>query len=268
MEEEDRADRSELDALGAALRSEADGVRAGTPPVEAVLRRGRSRRARRRAAACGAVFAVATIAMALTAGPRLLTSEPAPPPSATSTADDGDGDDSGRDERGADTDRPDSGDAKPPTPVAPTVVQPDEAYPVPGGGRLALLSTGAQNYLLEPGQIDEEEFAGRLDARRSPAIGDNIRPDSMSGSSAGSTGRMWGAWRHEGPLTITVDIGGEEFPAELYSLPGRPGWGVYHVDTGLGEGVDSYTVTARDADGEVFDVMTSGPPPPDGERQP
>ncbi|MBU7598053.1 hypothetical protein JGS22_010620 [Streptomyces sp. P38-E01] len=256
MEEEGRANRSELDALGTALRDEADGVRAGSPPVEAVLRRGRSRRARRRAAAGGAVFGVVTIALALTAGPRLLTSEPAPP-SATSTADDGDGDDRGPEERDTDTDRPDSGTAKPPTPVAPTVVQPDEAYPVPGGGRLALLSTGTHNYLLEPGQMDEEEFAQRLDARRSPAIGDNIRPDSMSGSSTGSTGRMWGAWRHEGPLTITVKIGGEEYPADLYSLPGKPGWGVYHVNAEVEEGVDRYTVTARDADGEVFDVLKS-----------
>jgi hypothetical protein len=225
---------AEEEALSAALRREADELPYGPAPVAAIMHAGR-RRARRGRTAAGAVAAAV---VAVLAAP-LLTEAGSPGtdtgpalPAATFTAP----------------------SAAPRTPLH--TLAPSEPVTVAPDMRLALLAEGRQNYLLQ----DADDFAQDLEQRRSPLFGDNIRPRSISsGYQASDTdGVRWvsGVWRlPERPARIVVTAAGRDRPADLYTLGGTSGWGVYVLDARPLPRFTSYTVTAYDARGEVFDTL-------------
>ncbi|WP_340563163.1 hypothetical protein [Streptomyces sp. GSL17-111] len=219
--------------LAAALRREAHEAPTGPAPVEAVVRAGRARRARRRAAAGAAVLAVLAVPALLSAWP--VSPSPARPAPAASAP-------------------------SPPAPVPRLhTVTPYEPVPVAGDLRLALLPEGRQNYVL----TSPESFAASLESSRSDRMGTSIRPRSISGGHASSAAdgiqRAHGAWRlPEPPDRIELTAGGRTVEADLYTLPGEPGWGVYVVDTRSLPRFTSYTVIAYDAKGLPFDTLEAG----------
>lgn len=231
------AELAELVALGPALHQEADMVAPGHPPVEAVVRRGRARRLRRRAGVTSAVLGVVAVSLTLTVAPR-VTSGPAPPSTTPSEL-----------------------PGPPPatnqsTPPERQVVRPYKAKALSGGWWLGLLPDGRQNYLLAPNSTTRTEFDEQMaDQRRKPS-GDNLLPRSIGGGADSEGGNIWGSWRHPGQVRITVTIAGKEREATLYSLPGKPGWGVYYLDARHVAPRTTYSVTAYDADGNVFATQT------------
>ena len=233
----DLSELAELVALGPALHHEADAVAPGHPPVEAVVRRGRARRLRRRAGVTSAVVGVVAVSLTLTVAPR-VTSGPAPPATTPSEL-------------------PGPPPAsKQATPPERQVVRPYQAKALSGGWWLGLLPDGRQNYLLAPNSTTKTEFDQQMADQRKKPSGDNLPPRSIGGGADSHAGNIWGSWRHPGQVRITVTIAGKEREATLYSLPGEPGWGVYYLDARHLAPRTTYSVTAYDADGNVFDTQT------------
>ncbi|MBW1598278.1 hypothetical protein [Streptomyces sp. JJ38] len=216
--------------LSAALRREADALPTGPAPVEAVVRAGRSRRRTRRAVVLGSAAAV-----------TLLAALPLLPGTA----------DPGRVEPAVPSPAPAD-----PSGTGPRTVEPYAPVTVAPGLRLGLLPGGRQTYVL----AEAEGFREAVEHAREQGLGENIGPRSISSGHLAIEGtgieRIEGVWRLPGqPLRIVVTAGGEEHRAELFTLPGEPGWGVYFLDTTTLPPFDSYTVTAYDADGKVFDTL-------------
>ncbi|MCK1798388.1 hypothetical protein MTQ01_20630 [Streptomyces sp. XM4193] len=138
-------------------------------------------------------------------------------------------------------------------------LEPYEALDIADDWQLGLLPEGRQNYVLSsPGQFEESV------ERAKQQIGDDIRPDSTSlhvGSEQGEVQLIAGAWRlAEAPMEITVYIEeGIGYTAQLVQLPGNPGWGTFHLDTSGIEGLKSFEVVAKDADGKVFSRHSYSP---------
>lgn len=233
----DLAELAELVALRPALHHEADTVAPAHPPVEAVVRRGRARRLRRRAGVASAVLGVVAVSLTLTVAPR-VTSGPAPPASNPSEL------------------PGPSPTSEPSTPPEKQVVRPYKAKALSGGWWLGLLPDGRQNYLLAPNSTTKTEFDQRMADQRKKPSGDRLRPRSIGGGTDSEMGNIWGSWRHPGQVRITVTIAGKEREATLYSLPGTPGWGVYYLDARHLAPHTTYSVTAYDADGNIFDTQT------------
>ncbi|MCZ7416362.1 MULTISPECIES: hypothetical protein [unclassified Streptomyces] len=219
--------------LSAALRREADALPTGPAPVDAVVRAGRSRRRTRRAVVLGSAAAVAVLA----ALPLL--------PGAA---------DPGRVEPAVPSPAPAD-----PSGTGPRTVEPYAPVTVAPGLRLGLLPGGRQTYVL----AEPEGFREAVEHAREQGLGENIRPRSISAGYLAMAGtgveRVEGAWRlPEPPRRIVVTVAGKEYPAELFTLPGDPGWGVYFLDTTALPRFDTFTVTAYDAEGEVFDRVDVG----------
>ncbi|MDT0270654.1 hypothetical protein RM844_30715 [Streptomyces sp. DSM 44915] len=123
---------------------------------------------------------------------------------------------------------------------------------------MGLLPEGEQNYVVStPGSFDADIEA----AKGYP--GSNILPNSISAGVYGSDGEiilLEGSWRlDEGVPFIAVTPEGQDwgYGAQPVALEDEDGWGTYYFDPAAWEiaGVDSYTITASDADGQVFDEI-------------
>ena len=230
--------------LTAALRREAEDVVPGSVPLDTVLRKGRARRRHQRATVVCAVLAAVAVPVSVAFWPQQAVDAPryAAPPA-------------------------DSSPRVSPTPTAGTltVLEPYEAVAVAPGWKLGLLPEGRQSYVL----TESDNFDADMEYRRGEHLGDSIRPDSISGGSvSGDTPHVSGSWRLAQPpqrITLTTEAG-REFSADLFTLSGNPGWGVYNFhDTGV-RPYDTFTLTAYDAQGEVFDThehtpwFTTAPP--------
>ncbi|MFV0134535.1 hypothetical protein ACLGIH_15045 [Streptomyces sp. HMX87] len=224
--------------LSEALRRAADGLPLGPAPVDAVVRAGRARRRRHRAVLSGAAALTVLAALAGTAvlgGLPPLSGSPLPDhvePAVTAPAS--------------------------PSPAGPGLrtVQPYEPATLTPDLRLGLLPEGRQNYVI----TEAERFPEAVEYARSARLGHGLRRRSISvgyDSSAGrGVQRLDGAWRlTEAPRRIVVTVAGVDHRAELFTLPGRPGWGVYFLDTAGLPRFTSFRVTAYDEDGEVFDTV-------------
>ncbi|MFE6281040.1 hypothetical protein [Streptomyces sp. NPDC057877] len=218
--------------LSEALRREVAGLPTSPAPVDAVVRAGRARRRRNRAVAGGAA---ALVVLAAVVGLPSLWGASSPDrvePAVTAPAS--------------------------PRPVGSGVrtVRPYEPVALAPGLRLGLLPEGRQNYVV----TEPERFPQALRQARSGQLGDNLGPRSVS-VGYGTTGRAGvehidGAWRlPEPPRRIVVTAAGEEHRAELFTLPGSPGWGAYYLDTTGLPPFTSFTVTAYDEDGRAFDTV-------------
>ncbi|MBU7598055.1 hypothetical protein JGS22_010630 [Streptomyces sp. P38-E01] len=131
-------------------------------------------------------------------------------------------------------------------------LEPYEALDIADDWQLGLLPEGRQNYVLSSPEQFEESVE-----RAKQQIGDDIRPDSTSlhvSSEQGQVRLIAGAWRlAEAPMEITVYTeDGIGYAAQLVQLPGKPGWGTFHLDASGIEGLESFDVVAKDADGKVF----------------
>ncbi|WP_461030666.1 hypothetical protein, partial [Streptomyces sparsus] len=145
------------------------------------------------------------------------------------------------------------------------IVDPYEPVTLTPELRLGLLPEGRQNYVI----AEAEQFPEALEHARAMGLGDSLRPRSIStgydSTDRDGIQRIEGAWRlPEPPRRIVVTVAGAERRAELFTLPGDPGWGVYHLDTTGLPRFTSFTITARDHEGEVFatrDIDLSLPKP-------
>ncbi|GAA2383010.1 hypothetical protein GCM10010420_01260 [Streptomyces glaucosporus] len=235
---------AETARLAEALRREADALRPGPPPVDAVLREGRRRRRQRHRALAGtaaaAVLGCLAGALLLPSGPP---AGPAAPPAASTVS---------------------PAPSPPPAPVPGVrVVRPYEPVEIGQGALLGLLPEGRQNYVVD---WSPEGFRESVRQARK-AVGDGIRPNSLSGGISFSPDRgvlYTGAWRTDTePARITVTAAGRTWEAGLVSLPDDPGWGVYHVDAGrLGPDETSATVTVYGPDGTVLARLDTTSPAP------
>ncbi|MBW1598280.1 hypothetical protein [Streptomyces sp. JJ38] len=141
------------------------------------------------------------------------------------------------------------------------VVEPYEPVDIGEDWQMGLLPTGKQNYVVSPA----ESYAANVEAAKG-YVGSDIRPDSISVgvySESGEVQIIDGAWRlDETPREITVSFGGNvDYTAQIVRLPGKPGWGAYYLDLRGQELPNTFTVIAKDADGEVFDTMDVEPWP-------
>ncbi|OQD53078.1 hypothetical protein BM536_034345 [Streptomyces phaeoluteigriseus] len=217
--------------LGELLRHEADTFPTGPAPVDEVLRRGRFARRRRTALAAGVVTAV--IGLVATLGltdlaRRATPSPPATPPPSTA----------------------------PPSPVPSTkdegarTVSPYEAVDIGHGHRMALLPDGRQNYVVGTGDISAAV------ERAKKALGDNIRPDSLSSGRSvdGQHILYFGAFRAKTlPSRIQLRLdSGRRWAATVLTLPGHPQWGAYYVFRDASTADTGYTITAYTRDGAVL----------------
>jgi hypothetical protein len=210
-----------------ALRREADTVPHGSPPVEDVVRRGRTARRRRTAALAGTATAVAALLTLGTLGDRSPAQDTAPPATAAPTT--------------------------PPEPAPlPEVrtVRPYESVPLGDGYSMALLPEGRQNYVLKTGDLrdaveDKRQYAG-----------DSIRPNSVSSGLSSGDGRplFWGAFRTDTvPARIEVRLdSGERLPTAALRLPGDVDWGTYYAFGDAAHERGGWTVTAYAGDGSVL----------------
>ncbi|WP_328860614.1 hypothetical protein [Streptomyces sp. NBC_00306] len=210
--------------LGDALRREADAHAVGPAPVDAVLRRGRAARTRRRAAVAGAATVTAALAVLAYAGVDGTHVSPSPAPPATAPA------------PSASTGRP-----------GVRTLQPYEVAGIGHGQKMVLLPEGEQNYVVQDGDIQQAVAA----ARQLP--GDNIRPDSVSGGLSSGEGLVHGAFRTDSPpARIVIRVADKEYEAGVLSLRGEPDWGTYYAFPGPEVMQKGYTVTVYAADGSVL----------------
>lgn len=230
-------------ALSDALRREAYDVTPGVAPIDAVLRQGRVRRRRRgTTAACAVVVAVA-LPLTIVAWPHTPLASP-PTESAPASS-------------------PHPSPSATPTESEVRVLEPSESVEVAPGWRLGLLSEGPQRYVVAqdraPGAIAEELHG--------TDVGSSGRRDDFSVNLGATKPFVSGVWRHTQPprrMTLTTQSG-REYVADLFTLPGDPGWGVYTFrDAGVGP-QDTFTIAAHDSRGRVFrshEHTPSHPPSP------
>ncbi|ARQ71042.1 hypothetical protein [Streptomyces marincola] len=123
---------------------------------------------------------------------------------------------------------------------------------------MGLLPEGEQNYVVSsPASFDENVEA----AKQYP--GSSIRPNSLGAGIHGQDGEIVlveGVWRlDEGVPHIAVTPEGQDwgYGAQPVALEDENGWGAFYFDPAAWEidGVDSYTITASDEDGEVFSEL-------------
>ncbi|MFD7512561.1 hypothetical protein ACFV5N_24925 [Streptomyces sp. NPDC059853] len=123
---------------------------------------------------------------------------------------------------------------------------------------MGLLPEGNQNYVVS----SPASFEADLDAARNYP-GSDIRPESISAGVYGEDGEIVlveGSWRLAGGVPfIEVTPEGQDwgYGAQPVVLEDGEGWGTYYFDPAAWplEGVGTYTVTASDADGHVFDEI-------------
>ncbi|MET9505567.1 hypothetical protein ABZY42_28240 [Streptomyces sp. NPDC006622] len=217
--------------LGELLRREADTFPTSSAPVDAVLRRGRSARRRRTAAAVGAVVAVTAWAAAVGLT-DLARPAPTTPPATAPVS------------------------TTPPGPVpsaehpGPRTVSPYEVVGIGHGHSMALLPDGRQNFVVGAGDI-----AAAVE-RAKGSLGDNILPETLSSGRSGTGENVlyFGAFRAKTvPSRIELRFdSGRRHTAEALTLPGHPGWGTYYVFCDASTADTGYTVTASTQDGEVL----------------
>jgi hypothetical protein len=120
---------------------------------------------------------------------------------------------------------------------------------------MGLLPEGDQNYVVStPESFDADVEA----AKQYP--GSSIRPNSVGAGIYGEDDEIVlieGVWRlDEGVPFIAVTPEGQDwgYGAQPVALKNEDGWGTFYFDPAAWEieGVDTYTITASDADGEVF----------------
>ncbi|UED87463.1 hypothetical protein [Streptomyces profundus] len=137
-------------------------------------------------------------------------------------------------------------------------VDPYEAVVINDAFVMGLLPEGDQNYVVSsPDSFDENVEA----AKGFP--GSQILPDSIGVGVYGEDDEIIlieGVWRlDEGVPFITVTPEGQDwgYGAQPVALEDEDGWGTFYFDPAAWDvvGVDSYTITASDADGEVFDEL-------------
>ncbi|MBB1254646.1 hypothetical protein H3146_14930 [Streptomyces sp. OF3] len=242
---------AEHDLLRLELRRAADAVPVGPAPTAAVVRAGRARRRRNRMAAGVAVAAVLAAPLAVSFWPRPADERPSPPAVVSPSPEESE-----------------------PAPGPPRTVSPDEPVRLASGVRLCMSEEGRQKYAVLPDSPDSPDSTGSADAPDAPGspgkagcpsgpdtgTGDNIRERSLSSGYTGSTadGVRWlyGVWRHdEVPSRIEVRAGGRSYSAELFVLPGRPGWGTYFLDARTLPRFTSYRVVGYDAAGRQFATL-------------
>ncbi|MTE20149.1 hypothetical protein F0L17_13720 [Streptomyces sp. TRM43335] len=136
------------------------------------------------------------------------------------------------------------------------VVRPYEPVEIGQGALMGLLPEGRQNYVVA---WSPESFAASVEASKQ-YVGDDIRPNSLSGGISHSPERgtlITGAWRTDvDPARITVHTVDGTYDAGMLRLPGDPGWGTYHLDTGHSNAMDGpVTVIAHAPDGTVIDDL-------------
>ncbi|TDC26494.1 hypothetical protein E1265_04200 [Streptomyces sp. 8K308] len=120
---------------------------------------------------------------------------------------------------------------------------------------MGLLPEGDQNYVVSSPEYFDEDIEA---AKHYPGSG--IRPNSVGAGIYGEDGEITlieGVWRlDEGVPFIAVTPEGQDwgYGAQPVALKNEDGWGTFYFDPARWEidGVDTYTITATDADGEVF----------------
>jgi hypothetical protein len=213
-----------------ALHREADTVPHGSPPVEDVVRRGRTARRRRTAALAGTATAVAALLTLGTLGDRSPAQDTAPPATAAPTT--------------------------PPEPAPPSAVRtvrPYEPVPLGDGYSMALLPEGRQNYALKAGDLRDLRETVDDESRHA---GDSIRPNSVSSGLHSGDGRplFHGAFRTDTvPARVEVRLeSGERLPTAALRLPGDVDWGTYYAFGDADHEVGDWTVTVYAGDGSVL----------------
>ncbi|MDG9702718.1 hypothetical protein [Streptomyces sp. DH37] len=155
-----------------------------------------------------------------------------------------------------------TGDGGAPSVSVVRVVEPYEPVEIGRGALLGLLPEGRQNYVVAWG--GPEDFRESVERARD-MVGDDIRPNTVSGgytSSDGGEVMFTGAFRTDTvPGRITLETADGTFDAQMVRLPGDPGWGVYHHDAGRTDALESdVVVTAYAPDGRVIDTLTMTSP--------
>ncbi|MBB1243750.1 hypothetical protein GL263_09290 [Streptomyces durbertensis] len=234
-------DEPEHDVLRGELRRAADAVPVGPAPTAAVVRAGRARRRRQRTVAGAAVAAVLAAPLAVLSWPHPADERPSPPAVVSPSPED-----------------PEPVEDFEPRPAPPRTVKPDEPVRLAAGVRLCLSEEGRQKYAV----LEKTETAAGARCPSGPATGtgDNIRERSLSSGYTSTTAegvlRLYGVWRHdEVPSRVEVRAGGRSYSAELFTLPGRPGWGVYFLDARALPRFTSYRVVGYDATGRPFATL-------------
>ncbi len=134
-------------------------------------------------------------------------------------------------------------------------VRPYERVEINDDFVMGLLPEGDQNYVVSSPEHYEEDIEA---AKNYP--GSNIAPDSVAAGIYGEDGEIVlieGVWRmDEGLPFIAVTPEGQDwgYGAQPVALKNEDDWGTFYFDPAAWEidGVDSYTITATDPDGEVF----------------
>ncbi|MFE1360863.1 hypothetical protein [Streptomyces harbinensis] len=137
-------------------------------------------------------------------------------------------------------------------------VQPYERVEINDQWVMGLLPEGNQNYVVS----SPASFDAHIEAAKNYP-GSDILPDSISAGVYGEDGEIHlleGSWRlADGVPFIQVTPEGQDwgYGAQPVVLEDEEGWGTYYFDPAVWqiEGVDTYTITASDADGEVFDEI-------------
>ncbi|MCZ2523976.1 hypothetical protein [Streptomyces sp. HB2AG] len=125
-----------------------------------------------------------------------------------------------------------------------------------GLGNTMWLTADGQHVVVTRDMPDQEQAKRVLDG--------NVPTGTVNLRTFGDTdGALFtGAYRGPGRLArVTVETGGKTLEAQVVTLPGRPGWAVYHVATAVGSagsagsagsGSGAERVTAYAADGTVL----------------
>ena len=235
---------NELPLLEELRRAAAD-ITPGEAPVEAIIRRGRALRARRRLAAALGTATACVLAVVLAAG---LANRPA----GTQAARPGGA--------GAATAAPahPTGAPTPDTGGAIRRVQPYERVLVDEHTVLGLLPEGEQNYVVtDPADFDEQIET----ARHYP--GRNVPPGSIGAGIHVADGDVLleGVWRlDEIPARITIESTEDHVarPASMVMLTGESDWGVFYLAVPRPVQLPrTFHLTAYDEQGRVLATDTA-----------
>ncbi|WP_344383186.1 hypothetical protein [Streptomyces thermolineatus] len=118
-----------------------------------------------------------------------------------------------------------------------------------GRGNTMWLTADGQHVVVTRDMPDQEQAKRVLD--------DNFPVGTVNLRTFGDTdGTLFtGAYRGpDTPARVTVEADGKTLEAQVVTLPGRPGWAAYHVDSPAGTGFPggAELVTAYAADGTVL----------------